>query len=160
MPTVYLAYGSNMGNRLENIHKAVSLLNQNGIKVTTVSKPLETKPVGGVAQANFLNGVMAAETQLAPQKLLAQIKTIEQKIGRVKSLKNGPRPIDIDILLYGHLKINTDSLKIPHPEITQRSFVREPLKEIAPQLNIPSFHASQREPNGKARDAYLSKEAR
>ncbi|MCC6759367.1 MAG: 2-amino-4-hydroxy-6-hydroxymethyldihydropteridine diphosphokinase [Candidatus Omnitrophica bacterium] len=137
MPTVYLAYGSNMGHRRQNINDAVKLLNKNGIKVTTVSKPIETKPIGGVPQANFLNGVMAAETKLAPEQLLSQIKMVEQKIGRVKNLKNGPRPIDIDILLYGNLKIKTDKLQIPHPEITQRSFVRNPLKEIAPHLRLP-----------------------
>lgn len=136
MPTVYLAYGSNMGHRRQNINDAVKLLNKNGIKVTTVSKPIETKPIGGVPQANFLNGVMAAETKLAPEQLLSQIKMVEQKIGRVKNLKNGPRPIDIDILLYGNLKIKTDKLQIPHPEITQRSFVRNPLKEIAPHLRL------------------------
>ncbi len=136
MPTVYLAYGSNMGHRRQNIDDAVKLLSKNGIKVTTVSKPIETKPIGGVPQANFLNGVMAAETKLAPEQLLSQIKMIEQKIGRVKNLKNGPRPIDIDILLYGNLKIKTAKLQIPHPEITQRSFVRNPLKEIAPQLRL------------------------
>lgn len=136
MPTVYLAYGSNMGDRRQNIEDAVKLMNKNGIKVTTVSKPIETKPIGGIAQANFLNGVMEAETRLAPQQLLREIKAIEQKIGRVKSLKNGPRPIDIDILLYGNLKIKTDNLRIPHPEIAQRNFVREPLKEIAPQLRL------------------------
>lgn len=136
MPTVYLAYGSNMGHRRQNIDDAVKLLNKNGIHVTTVSKPIETKPIGGIPQANFLNGVMAAETRLTPEQLLSQIKMIEQKMGRVKGLKNGPRPIDIDILLYGNLKIKTGKLEIPHPEITQRSFVRNPLKEIAPQLQL------------------------
>lgn len=123
-----------MGHRRQNIDDAVHLLNKSGIKVTKVSQPVETKPIGGVAQADFLNGVMAAETKLSAQQLLLKIKSVEQKIGRVKSLKNGPRPIDIDILLYGNLKIKTDTLRIPHPEINQRKFVREPLREIAPHL--------------------------
>jgi 2-amino-4-hydroxy-6-hydroxymethyldihydropteridine diphosphokinase len=119
-----------MGHRRQNINDAVALLNKSGIKITKVSQPVETKPIGGVAQADFLNGVMAAETKLSPQQLLLKIKSIEQKIGRVKNLKNGPRPIDIDILLYGDLKIKTDKLQIPHPEIAKRKFVREPLKEM------------------------------
>lgn len=125
-----------MGHRRQNIDDAVKLLNKNGINVTKVSNPLETKPIGGIAQAHFLNGVLAAETKLTPKKLLHQIKIIEQQMGRVKYLKNGPRPIDIDILLYGNLKIKTDNLNIPHPEIKKRKFVREPLLQIAPGLKI------------------------
>lgn len=119
-----------MGDRLKNIYAAVDLLKKAGVKVTKVSKPIETKPLGGVPQANFLNGVLAAETELNPLQLLMTIKKIETDLGRVKFLKNGPRPIDLDILLYGNLKIKTGKLIIPHPEITKRKFVREPLKEI------------------------------
>lgn len=128
-----------MGDRRQNINDTIGLLNKNGIKVTVVSKPIETRPIGGIPQAHFLNGVMAAETKLTPTKLLLHIKMIEQKIGRVKGLRNGPRPIDIDILLYGNLKIKNDKLQIPHPQINQRKFVHEPLKEIQKVGSVPTF---------------------
>ena len=136
MPTVYLAYGSNMGNRRNNINNAVQLLNKAGIIVTRISTPIETQPIGGVPQAQYLNGALAATTQLSPIKLLEATKLIEHKIGRVKSLINGPRPIDLDILLYENLKVKNKILQIPHPEIKKRKFVREPLKEIAPHLEL------------------------
>ncbi len=130
MPTVYLAYGSNMGDRRKHINDAINFLNKAGVRVTKISNPIETKPIGGVPQAKFLNGAIEATTKLSPIKLLETTKLIEHKIGRVKSLKNGPRPIDLDILLYGNLKVKNKILQIPHPEIKKRKFVREPLKEI------------------------------
>lgn len=136
MPTIYLAYGSNMGDRLKNIYAAVDLLKKAGVKVTKVSKPIETKPLGGVPQANFLNGVLAAETELNPLILLKSIKKIETELGRVKFLKNGPRPIDLDILLFGNRRINNKFLRIPHPEIKKRKFVSFPLSEIAPEIDL------------------------
>ncbi len=135
MPTVYLAYGSNMGDRKKNISDAVDLLNKSSIKVTKISTPIETKPLGGVAQALYLNGVLAGETKLSPLKLLQCTKEIEQKLGRVSIIKNGPRPIDLDILLYGKRKIKNKKLQIPHPQITKRKFVFNPLREIAPSVD-------------------------
>ncbi len=134
MPTVYLAYGSNMGDRQKNINDAQILLNKSGIKVTKVSESIETQPLGGVPQAKYLNGAFAAETNLSALKLLEATKKIEQKLGRVPTIKNGPRPIDLDILLYGNKKIKNKKLQIPHPQITKRDFVFNPLKEIAPFL--------------------------
>ncbi len=139
MPTVYLAYGSNMGDRRKNINDAVDLLNKSGIKITKVSTPIETKPLGGVAQALYLNGVLAGETKLSPLKLLQCTKEIEQKLGRVSTIKNGPRPIDLDILLYGNKKIKNTKLQIPHPQIAQRNFVINPLKELAPNVDLKSL---------------------
>lgn len=130
MPTVYIAYGSNMGHRQRNIVDAKRLLNNAGIKVHRMSKAIETKPLGGVPQANYLNGVLAAETKITVQELLRTLKEIEQKLGRVPAIKNGPRPIDLDILLYGNKKIKNKNLQIPHPQITKRYFVLKPLKKI------------------------------
>lgn len=123
-----------MGNRPRNIAEAIALLNKAKINVTAVSKAIETKPIGGVPQANYLNGALKATTRLSPMQLLQQTKIIEQKMGRIKSLKNGPRPIDLDILLYDNIKIKNKNLRIPHPEIFKRSFVFNPLKEIAPEI--------------------------
>ena len=123
-----------MGDRPQNIADAVTLLNKAKINVTTISTPIETKPIGGVPQAKYLNGAIKANTKLSPMQLLQQTKIIEQKMGRVKSLKNGPRPIDLDILLYDNIKIKNKNLQIPHPEISKRSFVFNPLKEIAPEI--------------------------
>ena len=124
-----------MGDRCKNINDAVALLNKSGVHVTKISQPLETKPVGGVPQAKFLNGAITAETKLSPMQLLQQTKMIEQKMGRVKSLKNGPRPIDLDILLYGNRRIKNKKLQIPHLQITKRTFVLNPLKEVFPDLD-------------------------
>ncbi|MCB9757834.1 MAG: 2-amino-4-hydroxy-6-hydroxymethyldihydropteridine diphosphokinase [Candidatus Omnitrophica bacterium] len=135
MPTVYLAYGSNMGDRQKNINAAVKLLNQAKITVTKISRAIETQPIGGIPQASYLNGALEAQTRLSPTQLLKQTKRIEHTIGRIHGLKNGPRPIDLDILLYGNLKIKNKGLQIPHPEIKKRKFVLNPLKEIAPNLN-------------------------
>lgn len=135
MPTVYLAYGSNMGDRQKNINAAVKLLNQAKITVTKVSRAIETQPIGGIPQASYLNGALEAQTHLSPMQLLEQTKRIEHKIGRIRGLKNGPRPIDLDILLYGNLKIKNKKLQIPHPEIKKRKFVLNPLKEVASNLN-------------------------
>lgn len=128
-----------MGDRRKNINDAVDLLNKSGIKVTKVSTPIETKPLGGVAQALYLNGVLAGETKLSPLKLLQSTKEIEQKLGRVSTIKNGPRPIDLDILLYGNKKIKNTKLQIPHPQIAQRNFVINPLKELAPNVDLKSL---------------------
>lgn len=119
-----------MGNRQENIESALRLLDKNNIKVTKVSRLLKTKPVGGPPQAAYLNGAAEVSTSLPPLKLLKRIKHIENTIGRVKTIHFGPRPIDIDILLYGDKKITSGPLTIPHPQIKTRSFVRIPLNEI------------------------------
>lgn len=130
MPTVYIAYGSNMGHRQKNIHDAKKLLDNAGIKVHRMSQSIETKPLGGVPQANYLNGVFAAETKVSAQKLLKTLKGIEKKLGRTPTIKNGPRPIDLDILLYGNKTIRNKTLQIPHPQTTKRYFVLKPLNEI------------------------------
>ena len=134
MPTVYLALGSNLGDRDENIARALQYLNEKHIRVLKQSTIIETAPEGGVPQGKFLNCVVKGETQLSPEDLLIECKLIEQKLGRVKTIKDGPRTIDIDILLYEGVTLTTPQLTIPHPRMFKRSFVMQPLQEIDPEL--------------------------
>ncbi len=128
---VYLGIGSNLGNRNKNIKTAVKKLGGiEGIEVTRVSSLIETEPEGGPRQNRFLNGAIEIKTKLPPHELLKHLKRIEKELGRVATVKNGPRPIDLDILLYGDEKINSPGLKIPHPRMHKREFVMRPLKEL------------------------------
>ncbi len=142
MAVIYLGIGSNLGNREKNILSAINLLNTNAVKVLKRSNLIETLPVGGPAnQGNFLNGVLKASTNLAPEELLTLLKQIEEKLGRIKTICNGPRPIDIDILLYDQIQLQTPQLTIPHPRMFERDFVLKPLEEIAPHILEDSPHA-------------------
>ncbi len=134
MPIVYLGLGSNLGNRKANINAALKKLGAARITVEKTAAFLETEPVGGPAQDKFINTVAKAFTKLSPEELLTQIQTIEKSLGRVRSVKNGPRTIDIDILLYDQLKIKKANLTIPHPRMLEREFVMTPLNEIAPNM--------------------------
>ena len=142
MATVYLGIGSNLGNRKKNIEDAVTSLKKNHINVLKRSTVIETDPVGGPPdQEKFLNGVLKVQTPLTPQKLLNLLKQIEQELGRAKTVLNGPRIIDLDILLYDHLKLQTPQLTLPHPRMFKRDFVMKPLKEIEPHLTEELYHA-------------------
>jgi 2-amino-4-hydroxy-6-hydroxymethyldihydropteridine diphosphokinase len=133
--TIYLGLGSNMGNREENLDRALELLSQR-MRLGNVSSIYDTEPVGNTNQPRFLNMVCQAFTRLAPEGLLALAKGIESKMGRYG--KSGdPRPIDIDILLYGEKVVETPELVIPHPGMMKRAFVLVPLAEIAPDLVHP-----------------------
>ena len=134
MPIVYLALGSNLGDRQKNIASAIILLQKNQIQLLQSSSIIETEPVGGPAQGKFLNSVIKVHTEILPQELLRILQNIEQQLGRIKTVVNGPRTIDLDILLYGDSKINSPELTIPHPRMLERDFVMEPLKEINPSL--------------------------
>jgi len=134
MAIVYLALGSNLGDRRHHIEKAVAELKSCGVKVLKLSTVIETDPVGGPLQGKFLNAVLKAGTLHSPEELIVFIQSIERKLGRVKKVFQGPRVIDIDILLYDDIKLITPRLLIPHPRMLERSFVMEPLKEIAPAL--------------------------
>lgn len=132
MSRVYLGIGSNLGNRREYIRKAIALLKENKIKVRKKSRIIETLPVGGPKQGKFLNAVIEVKTELKPVELLRTLKGIERQLGRKKTVRFGPRPIDLDILFFDDLKIKTDNLEIPHPRIYDREFVLKPLSQIAP----------------------------
>jgi len=128
----YLGLGSNEGDRQQYLHDALSLLTQRGVVVLKVSTFIETKPVGGPPQGLYLNGAAKIRTAHPPQKLLEIIKSIEYDLGRRPTVRNGPRPIDIDILLYEGVVLETPLLTIPHPRMNERDFVLIPLREIKP----------------------------
>jgi len=134
--TVYLGLGSNLGNRQDNLDRALDLLTQR-LRVEKISSVYETEPVGNINQPRFLNLVCQAYTRLAPTELLTLAKGTENKLGRTSNKPNTPRPIDIDILFYDKRVIETPELVIPHPRVTERAFVLIPLAEIAPDLVHP-----------------------
>lgn len=132
----YLGLGSNMGNRQNNLDKALDLLSQR-LRVEQFSSIYDTEPLGDTNQPRFLNMVCQVSTRLAPAELLALAKGIELKLGRKNGKANAPRPIDIDILFYGNQVIEASELVIPHSRLTERAFVLVPLAEIAPELVHP-----------------------
>jgi 2-amino-4-hydroxy-6-hydroxymethyldihydropteridine diphosphokinase len=132
MSVCYVGIGSNLGKRRENISSAIDKINQlKDTKVAKISSIIETEPVGGPPQGRYLNAAIEIHTHLSPQELLANLQNIETELGRVRTIKNGPRTIDLDILLFDEQKINERDLIIPHPKILERDFVLVPLKEIA-----------------------------
>jgi len=132
MPVIaYIALGSNVGDREGNVRRAAALLAGAG-KVTGLSSLYATEPVGNREQPGFINAVAAVETSLAPGELLAVCRSIEERLGRERTVRWGPRTIDLDILLYGARTVSTDELTIPHPRMAGRRFVLEPLAELAP----------------------------
>ena len=147
MAIVFLGVGSNLGDRQQNIQRALSLLKENAeIEVLAVSEFIETDPEGGPSQGKFLNGALKVETDLLPLELLSQLKMIERRLGRVKSPANSPRPMDLDILFYDDVVIvDGRSLQIPHPRLTERSFVLNPLLQIAPDLVHPRLNKTIRQ---------------
>jgi 2-amino-4-hydroxy-6-hydroxymethyldihydropteridine diphosphokinase len=137
LKTAYLALGSNIGDREANLREALARLEAADVRVTRKSSIYETEPRYVRDQPEFLNAVVEAETGLFPLQLLARVRKIEQEMGRQRVTPNGPRNIDIDILFYGKSVIDAPELQVPHPRIAERSFVLEPLAEIAPQLRHP-----------------------
>ena len=131
MSTACVGIGTNMGNRIENIEKALNALNLlPDTKVLAVSNIYETLPWGGVEQPNFLNGVIKLQTDLSPKALLGALLGIEAAMGRVRTIKNGPRVLDLDLLTFDSEVINTKELTLPHPFMLQREFVLKPLTEL------------------------------
>ena len=141
MHKLYLGLGSNMGDRRQNIEKAVALIGERVGEVVRQSSLMETEPWGFASDNLFLNGVVLCQTELSPREVLQATQKIEREMGRKKSVKRGAnsqlstrhyqdRPIDIDILLYDDLCIDEPDLKIPHPLMEQRDFVMIPLREI------------------------------
>ena len=133
--TVYLGIGSNLGNREANLDRAIEMLSER-MKVGKVSSIYDTEPLDNPDQPRFLNMVCEISTRLTPEGLLVLAKGIESKMGRV-SKTGQPRTIDIDILLYGDVVMDTPDLVIPHPRMIRRAFVLVPLAEIAPDLVHP-----------------------
>ena len=135
MVVCYIAVGSNLGDRKFQIESAIKRMRTLAdTKVRKVSHLIQTLPQGGPVQGLFLNGVMEIETGLTPYQLLQELQRIEAALGRVWTVINGPRAIDLDILTYGDIRLNEAALCIPHPRMTERDFVMVPLEEIAPEL--------------------------
>jgi 2-amino-4-hydroxy-6-hydroxymethyldihydropteridine diphosphokinase len=136
--TAFVGIGSNLGDREDNLRLAVELLSvEEGVDVTAVSEIRETEPVGPVEQGPFLNGAVRIETDLGPGELLERLLAIEQRLGRVREERWGPRTIDLDLLLYGDEAVDEPGLTVPHPRLHERRFALEPLADLAPSLEIP-----------------------
>ena len=142
--TVYLALGSNLGNRLANLKEAIAALPPQ-MEVNAKSAVYETPPWGYEDQPKFLNQVIRAKTYLDPEPLLKHLKRLEVALGRKESFPNGPRLIDMDILFYDDLVLNRAALSIPHPRLHERGFVLLPLMDIDPDLVHPINKKSVRE---------------
>jgi 2-amino-4-hydroxy-6-hydroxymethyldihydropteridine diphosphokinase len=139
MITVYIALGTNVGEREANLLQALRLLPESGVLVRRVSSVYETEPVDYLDQEWFLNAVLEAQTELDALDLLSALRVIESRMGSKKAFAKGPRKIDLDILLYGNETIDTPELQVPHPRMLERKFVLIPLAEIAPILRHPSW---------------------
>ena len=156
--TVYLSLGSNVGDRLKNLRRACTALEARGIRVRRASSVYETEPVDVREQGWFLNCVVEVETALPPAVLLTELQEIEREQGRERVRPKGPqakspRTIDLDILLYGDSVIGDESLVVPHPRLHERRFVLEPLRELAPALQLPVFGRTVEEVFGELRDS-------
>jgi 2-amino-4-hydroxy-6-hydroxymethyldihydropteridine diphosphokinase len=136
--SAFVGIGSNLGDREGNFRQAVELLSaEDGIDVVAVSEIRETDPVGPVEQGPFLNGAVRIETDLAPRELLERLLAVEERLGRVRRERWGPRTIDLDLLLYGDDAVDEPGLTVPHPRLHERRFALEPLSDLAPSLEIP-----------------------
>jgi 2-amino-4-hydroxy-6-hydroxymethyldihydropteridine diphosphokinase len=135
---VYLGFGSNIGDREAQIRRAIELLDSEELRLVRVSSFYETEPIGFTKQRWFLNCVAEfATTQLFPRQLLHRIHRVELQLGRRRAVVNGPRTIDIDILLFGEAALKTPELEVPHPRFRERRFVLAPLVELNPELRDP-----------------------
>ena len=139
--SAYIGFGSNINDRFSYIEDAIHALSQaEGITLQKISSLYKTAPVGYETQADFLNGVVAIKTSLSPHTLLHTLKQIETDVGRQHRARWGQREIDMDILIYGDICLQTSNLVIPHPEMHLRRFVLVPLAEIAPDVVHPVFN--------------------
>ena len=135
---VYISLGSNMGNKKENLEKAIKeVANIRDTFIIKESKIIETEPFGYKEQDDFLNSCIGVKTLLAPREILKELLSIEQKMGRERKIKWGPRIIDLDIIFYGKEVIEEDGLIVPHPYMEYREFVLKPLEEIIPNFVHP-----------------------
>jgi 2-amino-4-hydroxy-6-hydroxymethyldihydropteridine diphosphokinase len=138
MATAFVGIGSNLGDREANLRRALELLaGEEGIAVVAVSRLRETEPVGPVEQGPFLNGAVHVTTELPPRELLNCLLGVEQRLGRVRAERFGPRTIDLDLLVYGDEVVDEPGLTLPHPRLHERRFALEPLAELAPALDVP-----------------------
>lgn len=138
MTRAFIGLGSNVGDRLQFLRRAVECLDETvEVQVTKVSSVYETEPIGPTDQPWFLNAVVEIDTSLNPSALLTHLQGIERALDRVTTYRWGPRTIDLDILLFGRVQVKTATLQIPHPELCNRAFVMIPLLELAPEAALP-----------------------
>ncbi|MDR2737330.1 MAG: 2-amino-4-hydroxy-6-hydroxymethyldihydropteridine diphosphokinase [Puniceicoccales bacterium] len=138
--SAYLSLGSNLGNRTKLLEAAIFELAGDNLRMEKFSSIYETEPQNFENQPNFLNCVVLVKTSLNPFELLAFCQGIERKLHKNKRTAFGPRRIDIDILTFNNAEVSTPTLTLPHPRIFERNFVLTPLKEIAPEFEIPGQH--------------------
>jgi pantoate--beta-alanine ligase len=151
----YVALGSNLGDRAALLEGAVGeLASTHGVRVLRRSKWIDTAPVGGpVGQPRFLNGVVELDCELEPEDLLARLLEIERRHGRVRAERNGPRTLDLDLLLFDARRVSTPRLEVPHPRLEEREFVLAPLAELAPELRLAKSGLTVRERLAQVRGA-------
>lgn len=137
MEVVFIALGSNMGDKLANLRRALDELSPH-VAIDAKSYVYESEPMYELAQPRFFNMVVRGTTALEPRPLLSELRMIEKRLGRIEAIHNGPRPLDLDILLYGNVMMDEPTLTIPHPRMHERPFVVVPLAQIAPLVPHPN----------------------
>ena len=157
MKLVYLALGSNLGDRAENLRLAREQIEAPDLHVLRASSIYETAPRDVEDQPWFLNQVLECETDLFPRQLLGRLQKIERKMGRKRTIAKGPREIDLDILLFGNAVVKAPELEVPHPRLPERRFVLEPLAELAPDKKHPGTRRTMREMLARVMDQTVKK---
>jgi len=152
-PRVYLGLGSNLGDREAAIEGALLRLAARGFRTTRRSSLWLTEPVGGPPQGSFLNAAAGGETALSPDELLEACLATEREMGRVRTVRTGPRTIDVDILLFGDERRGGPGLEIPHPRLAERRFVLAPLAEIAAEVLHPVLRVTVAELLARCKDS-------
>jgi 2-amino-4-hydroxy-6-hydroxymethyldihydropteridine diphosphokinase len=142
---VYIALGSNVGDRGENLRVAREQIEAPDLRVLRASSIYETAPRDVENQPWFLNQVIECETELFPRQLLGRLQKIERAMGRKRTIAKGPREIDLDILLFGNAVVKAPELEVPHPRLAERRFVLEPLAELVPEKKHPGTRRTMRE---------------
>jgi len=137
MPLAFLGLGSNLGDRLGNLRRAVELLGERGVRILRSSRVYETGPVGGPEQPDYLNAVVEVEAQGTARELLEICLAVEEELGRVRAERWGPRTIDLDLLTFGDEEVDEPGLRVPHPRMHERAFVLAPLLELTADPMLP-----------------------
>lgn len=137
MPGAFVGLGSNLGDRLANLRRAVELLRERGVSVLRSSRVYETDPVGGPEQPDYLNAVVEVEVDGTARELLDACLAVEEEMGRVRDERWGPRTIDLDLLTFGEEEIEEPGLQVPHPRMHERAFVLAPLLELTADPRLP-----------------------